>query len=208
LIIGGFFCIFEVLNNNYKKIHMKEKNTNNGKTILKKLEKLEDFPFFDTIMNESIEMLENDVNPDKVYNWVVSVRNIYFNKPKPISEREKNKRAERIRKKAEKKAKITHLNQELSQMVANLGLELGGFFDWKEVKAEDIDFLETKLLDFGYNMYQWEGAFFISKLKMNEETRKMVWDKQEEVEELNGKPCFDFIYDYDKFKTMAYKLIK
>ncbi len=49
------------------------------------------------VYTEAISLLQNDdMNYQKVENWVSSVLSSFSNKPKPLSQREKDKRVEKV----------------------------------------------------------------------------------------------------------------
>ena len=96
---------------------------------------------------EAIELLINDVNPDKVSNWVNNVINQFNDKPKPISEKERLKKDQQmIKKKRDKELreelKVT-LTNDMKLLLDSNGVIVIGFFDYKCITDNEYNLFKS-----------------------------------------------------------------
>lgn len=114
---------------------------------------------------EAIELLNIDVNPDKVSNWVNNVITQFNDKPKPISEKERLKREQQMIKRKRDKELREELKNTLSNdmklLLDSNGVIVIGFFDYKCISDNEYklfkSFSDKKgyiFTDFGDGAYE------------------------------------------------------
>lgn len=122
------------------------------------------------VYSEAILLLNNDVNPDKVQNWVNNVLGNYNNKPKPLSNREKQKNEEKKKRKEDKINLFNLINNKISTLFNEYGILKIGFFSWREVSDSDFILIEHLVKSKGYFLTSFgDGAveLIISKIKLD-----------------------------------------
>lgn len=116
------------------------------------------------VYTEAITLIVNDVNVDKVKNWVNSCVRTFNNKPQPLSEKEKLKRKQKSERKVALKVKkeqtFNSLNEKMKSLIEELDVKMIGFFDWKEIKEDEYNFLTKLLKSNGYIVTDYgDGAY-------------------------------------------------
>ena len=105
---------------------------------------------------EAIELLNINVNPDKVSNWVNNVITQFNDKPKPISEKERLKREQQmIKKKCDKELREelkNSLSNDMKLLLDSNGVIVIGFFDYKCSHFSDSH--EVSITDNEYKLFK------------------------------------------------------
>jgi len=162
------------------------------------------------LVNKSKELLDNSVNPDKVYQWVLNVQGTYSNPPTPPSEREIQKREKIIETRKIRRAKVNILNQELKDIYSEYGISLVAVLDWKRIDNADLTLYEKLAKNKGLHiLIEGDGAYLIivSEKEPPSNLFNILNDKEEEICSLKGKCYFDPIYDVTTFKAEIIKLL-
>lgn len=96
----------------------------------------------------------NDVNPDKVSNWVNNVINQFNDKPKPLSEKERLKGEQQmIKNDKELREELTvTLTNDMKLLLDSNGVIVIGFFDYKCSHFSDSH--EVSITDNEYNLFK------------------------------------------------------
>ena len=99
------------------------------------------------IYSEAIELLKNEVNSDKVENWINLMIFNFNDKPKPLTEKEIKEKKKR---REDKKEKIKTLNKEMENLLNEYGVLVIGFFDYKDIEAKEYNTMVEIALDNDY----------------------------------------------------------
>lgn len=165
----------------------------------------------DVIYSDAILLLYNDVNPDKVQNWVNNVLGNYNNKPKPLSDREKQKNEEKKKRKEEKINLFNLINNKISTLFNEYGILKIGFFDWKEVSDSDFILIEHLVKSKGYFLTSFgDGAVevIISKIKLDKTFFTVFKELENESNSSEKDTKIDEMreFDFNTFKESVTKI--
>jgi hypothetical protein len=162
---------------------------------------------------EAINLINNDVNHDKVCNWVNVVINTFNNKPQPLSEREiQNRNKKKIRKQQLRK-KVELLNTQLEELLNKHGVVVIGLFEWKEINESEYDLLVKYVKNKGYFFTDiGDGALepFITRESIDDVFFKKYKELKHELEDINGiNHVFNgyFIDDVSEFRKIILSLV-
>jgi hypothetical protein len=162
---------------------------------------------------EAINLINNDVNHDKVCNWVNVVINTFNNKPQPLSEREiQNRNKKKIRKQQLRK-KVELLNTQLEELLNKHGVVVIGLFEWKEINESEYDLLVKYVKNKGYFFTDiGDGALepFITRESIDDVFFKKYKELKHELEDINGiNYVFNgyFIDDVSEFRKIILSLV-
>lgn len=154
--------------------------------------------------SEAINLLNDNVNPDKVNNWVSNVLRLFNDKPKPLSQKEillkEKKNAEFLAKKNAKKEKVEALSKELKSLITDNGLVVTGFFE--RITEETYNLLQELATKNNYHFADFgDGAYelIVTKKKVNKEFFEKLNDIRYQIEDLNQPDPFleDTFYTED-----------
>ena len=165
------------------------------------------------IYSEAISLLNDEVNPDKVENWVNIVLNAFNNKPKPLTDNEKKKIEDKKQKKIEKANKLETLNDKIKALFTEYGVYTIGFFCWKELSNSEYELIKKIVANKGFYFDDWgDGAInpFISKGFLSENFKNRFNKIKDEIDELSiDKTILDsyWIVDVDEFRNKINQLI-
>jgi len=102
------------------------------------------------VYTDAIQLLNNEVNPDKVNNWINQTINIFNNKPQPLSDKEIMKREQKkIRKEKKKNDLILTINN-VKEFLSLNGIVAIGFFDYKDFRDREYNKLNDLVRIGGY----------------------------------------------------------
>lgn len=157
------------------------------------------------IYSEAISLLNDNVNPDKVQNWVNNVLCYYNNKPKPLSDKEKQKKEDKKKRKEEKINLFNYINNKISTLFNEYGIIKIGFFDWRSVSDSDFILIEHLVKSKGYILTSFgDGAVevIISKNKLDKTFFSSLQELYHETNSFLQKSKIDEIteFDFDTFK--------
>jgi len=162
---------------------------------------------------EAINLINNDVNHDKVCNWVNVVINTFNNKPQPLSEREiQNRNKKKIRKQQLRK-KVELLNTQLEELLNKHGVVVIGLFEWKEINESEYDLLVKYVKNKGYFFTDiGDGALepFITRESIDDVFFKKYKELKHKLEDINGiNHVFNgyFIDDVSEFRKIIMSLV-
>lgn len=190
--------------------------------MIQKDKKMEEFesklsennsPLEKIVYSDAILLLEKDINPDKVQNWVNNVLQSFYFKPKPLSDNEKKKQLEKAARKIDKFNKLGKLNAKIKMLFNEYGILFIGFFDWKELSESEYNLLMKVVTDNGlYFDDCGDGAFnpFVSKKKLDSSFKKTYNDINDEISDMSvNKTVIDdyIIFDLSKFRDKISKII-
>lgn len=165
------------------------------------------------IYSDAISLLNNEVNPDKVQNWVNIVLNAFKNKPKSLTDNEKKKIEDKKQNKIEKANKLKTLNDKIKALFTEYGIYTIGFFGWKELSNSEYELIKKIVVDKGFYFDDWgNGAInlFISKEFLSENFKNRFNKIKDEIDELPiDKTILDsyWIMDVAEFSNKINQLI-
>ncbi len=164
------------------------------------------------VYTEAISLLQNDdMNYQKVENWVSSVLSSFSNKPKPLSQREKDKRVEKVIRKQEKHSELVSLNNKMLDLLNEHGVLFIGFFDWKALSLFEYEEMEKFVNVKGYHIKDFgDGAIFsfISTKEISDDFFDKYQDLEERLNHISGNNILDkyLTMDLDVFRSKVYEL--
>lgn len=143
--------------------------------------------FESIVFSEAINLLNSDVNPDKVDNWVNKTLSTFSDKPKPPSAREIMIAKDKEAKKLKKKQKIEELTKELDNLVDMSGLVIMGFFERIGDETYNLFIELSKKNDFFFNDFG-DGAYepIITKIHIDKEFFQHLNNVRYELGDLTG----------------------
>jgi len=179
--------------------HIKSFNENKEMDIKSErmISKLEDMMYVSSallkiLIQEGILLIKNGVNPDKVYNWVMTINSSYENPPKPLSKKEVLKREYRKKRKSDRQSEKNLLLDKLQEVVDEFDIKVFAFFDWKSIEYENLKSQSEMINKLGYNTrIDGNGAYevIISANKISDKDFKTISNL---INEIN-----DFMYFYE-----------
>jgi len=135
---------------------------------------------------EAINLLNDEVNPDKVNHWVNTVLNTFKDKPKPLSDKEKQKNEQRLINKKLKIEKIASLKKELNEFIQENGVIAIGFFE--RLSDFEYDLLIQTSANKGYYFDDFgDGALepFVTTKPVDKNFYEKLRELRFELEDLN-----------------------
>lgn len=123
------------------------------------------------ICSEAIILLQQDVNPDKVINWLYDCINSFNNKPKALTLKQKKKKQIKQRKLNEKKESVVLLKSQVLIFLDSYDVLLLAFMDYKTINLFEYKCINRITLEKGYHMLNiGDGADEIIFSKRNLDT--------------------------------------
>ena len=156
------------------------------------------------IYEEAISMVENNVNTDKVQNWVNNVLFCYEQKPKPLSANQEKANADKKAHSQERNKMFDSINNRMKTLLEEYGVVCIGFFDWKQFTKKAYEHLEKTVALRGYNICDYgDGAYelIVSKKPIDENFKVIVNEIKNELEDFSKKSVLDSytFYEVDDF---------
>jgi len=169
------------------------------------------------IYTEAIDMINGGVNGDKVNNWVNNIISTFNNKPKPLSDKEKQIREQKLEqkrnRKEEKKKQFELFNIQMKDLFDEYSVFLIGFFGYKELSDSEYNLFASLVKKNDYFIVDiGDGAFepFITKKKLDDTFFKKYDYLRNELLELDTiKNILDdyLITDIDNFRKKIIEIV-
>ena len=135
---------------------------------------------------KAIDLINDEVNPDKVSHWVNTVLSAFDNEPKPLSEKEKLKNEQIIIKRELKRQKIETLKNDLKELLKDNGVIAIGFFE--RLSDFEYDLLIQTSANKGYYFDDFgDGALepFVTTKPVDKNFYEKLRELRWELEDLN-----------------------